>query len=178
MDRIKQNNRKKEYIQWFLNRHHLKSPDTAAILQHILENEQLLERVTIVEDIRYLPDAVLISSTDADTVSYLLRLGNTYFEYVHDFLAHLRAFPPEELFVRLSFNKDIVCYHCKERQGAYDTKDGQGGEIWDIVIRLEETFSAREKQTRELLRLIDRALDNGERDDFYRLTAEYRRLTG
>ncbi len=178
MDRIKQNNRKKEFIQWFLNRHHLKSPETAAILQYILENEQLLDRVTIVEDIRYLPDAVLISATDADTVSYLLRLSNTYFEYVQDFLAHLRAFPPDEIFIRLAFNKEVVCYHCKERQGDYGTAAGREGEIWDFVSRLEENFSAREKQLKELLRLIDRALDVRQRADFFRLAEEYRRLIG
>lgn len=177
MDKIKQNNRKKEYIQWFLNRHHLKSPETAAILQHILENE-LLDRVTIVDDIRYLPDAVLISATDADTVSYLLRLGNTYFEYVQDFIAHLKAFPPDELFVRLSFNKDIVCYHCKERQCACETEAGFDGEVWDIIARLEEDFTTREKQLKELLRLIDKALDIGNRVEFFRLTEEYRQLLG
>jgi uncharacterized protein YpiB (UPF0302 family) len=176
VDRIKQNNRKKEYIQWFLHRHHLKSPETAAILQYILENDYLLDRVTIVEDIRYLPDAVLISATDTETVSYLLRLGGAYFEYVQDFLAHLKAFPPDELFVRLSFNKDIVCFHCKERQGAHISDPITGGEIWEIVARLEEDFSAREKQVKEILRLIDGALDAGNREEFIRLTIEYRQL--
>ena len=178
MDKIKQNNRKKEYIQWFLNRHHLKSPETSAILQYILENDQLLDRVSIVEDIRYLPDAILVSATDADTVSYLLRLNNTYFEYVQDFLAHLRAFPPDELFVRLSFNKDIVCYHCKNRQSEYNTNNSMTDEIWDIVARLEEDFGAREKQLKELLKLIDNSLDIGNQAEFYRLTSEYRRLIG
>lgn len=161
-----------------MNRHHLKSPETAAILQYILETEQMLDRVTIVEDIRYLPDAVLISATDTDTVSYLLRLGNTYFEYVQDFIAHLKAFPPEELFIRLSFNKDIVCYHCREHQGFGETEAGHGGEVWDIIARLEENFTTKEKQIKELLKLVDRALDTGNRIEFYRLTAEYRQLLG
>lgn len=146
------------------------------VLQLILENEQLLERVTIVDDIRYLPDAVLISATDTDTVSYLLRLGNTYFEYVQDFVAHLKAFLPEELFVRLSFNKDIVCYHCKERQGICESNAGFDGEVWEIIARLEEDFTTREKQLKELLRLIDIALDVGNRFEFSRLTEEYRQL--
>ena len=144
--------RKKAFISWFLEAFKLKKPDAGRVLQLILGNEQLLRRVQLVDNIRFLPTAVLISSQDAKTVSYLLKIDNRYFEDIDEFMEALQDTGEEQIYVCLSFNREFVCAYCPDKA------------------------MPQQRRRQELLWQIDEALDRRDRGTFMRLTGELKEL--
>lgn len=144
--------RKKAFISWFLEAFKLKKPDAARILRLMLDSEPLLRRVQLVDSVRFLPTAVLISSQDAKTVSYLLKIDNRFFEDIDEFMEALAEAREEIIYLCLSFNREFACAFCPDKGMP------QG------------------RRRQEILRLIDGALDRRDRNEFMRLTGKLKEL--
>jgi len=171
--------KKKKYISWFLGNHKLKKPEAAKILEFIMENEEILARVRFVENVRRLPSALVISSLDASTAALFCRINDIYYEHIDDIIYVLSSNPPEDLFVWLSFNREFMCSMC---ESILEIKPEIRNKIfyYQVVRNLEEElfkkFRERDKHREELLRQIDDALKNKNRELFYQLTNMYRQL--
>ena len=171
--------RKKEYIRWFLNTYKLKKPEMEKVLQTLLQNPELLEKVQFIEDIRNLSDAVLISTNDAQTISFILRLNNIYYYDVDEFLEQLNNYPPPELYVWLSFNRDYICSMCTEILSGPPKTYRQAMNqrvIQDLEQELHKKLYSKEVRRKELLMLIDRAIENNDTEMFVKLSEEYKKL--
>lgn len=173
--------KKKKFITWFLETHSLKRPDTAKILGCLLDNERLLSGVHFVEDIRCLPNAVIISAEDSSTVSFLCRINNEYHENVDEIIAHLEMAPPAELFVWLSFDREFMCSLCANvLEGRPEV--GRHLVYYRVVRELEKelnlAFQARDKHKIKLLQQIDDTLERGDRERFLVLSSLYKELYG
>lgn len=143
---------KRAFIGWFLEAFKLKKPDAARVLKHILESERLLRRVQFVDSVRFLPTAVLISSRDAKTVSYIMKIDNRYFEDVDEFIEDLVDTGEEVIYLCLSFNREIACAFCPDK------------------------IMPQAPRRQQILRLIDETLDRRDRSEFMRLTGELKEL--
>lgn len=170
---------KKRFIRWFLDTYELKNPRAAKILNFIANDDELLQKVYFVEDVRRLPNALIVSSADASTVSFLCRISDVYYEDIDELIDVLRAEPPEELFVRLSFNREFLCFMCET---VLDLKPEVGNKMfyYQVIRTLEDEINRRiyEKgKSKELLMTqIDKALSAGDRDLFQQLSEKYRQL--
>ncbi len=168
---------KKRYIRWFLDTYELKNPRTAKILNFIANNDELLQKIYFVEDVRRLPNALIISSTDASTVSFLCRIDDCYYEDIDEVIQILNTEPPEELFIRLSFNREFLCFICET---VLDFKPDVGNKIFyhQVVRSLEDEMNGKiiKKQERkaDLMSQIDNALENGDKEKFMKLSKLYR----
>lgn len=168
---------KKRYIRWFLDTYELKNSRTAKILDFIANHDELLQKIYFVEDVRRLPNALIISSTDASTVSFLCRINDCYYEDVDEVIHILDTEPPDELFVRLSFNREFLCFICET---VLDFKPDVGNKIFyhQVVRSLEEEMNRKiiKKQERkaDLMSLIDNALENGDKENFIKLAEQFK----
>lgn len=173
--------KKKKFITWFMQTYRLKRPEAARLLGFLMERDALLVKIHFVENVRYLPNALIISTEDSVTVSFLCRINNVYLEDIDLIIAQLDSSPPEDLFIWLSFSREFLCNIC-------DTVLCVRPEIRDVIpdnqmIReLEEELNfklqARGEHRLKLLGEIDETLANGNRGRFLKLSALFRELFG
>lgn len=171
--------KKKKFINWFLETYRLKTPGTAKILEAVMAREDLLRRTHFVENVRRLPSAVIISAHGAETVSYLCRINNVYYEDIDEFIAMLEYDPPEELFVWLSFNREFLCSMCDIVLGIKPELDDKI--FYHQVIRdleRELNFKVRDISERKnkLMTEIDQALIRGDKDSFMALSSLFKEM--
>lgn len=173
--------KKKKFITWFMQTYRLKRPDTAKVLGFLANNDWLLARTHFVENVRYLPNAIIISAENTSTVSFLCRIDNVYYEDVDKIIAHLDMAPPEDLFVWLAFDREFLCSLCT---GVLEDRPetGQHMVYYRVVRELEKELNlaidAREKHRAKLLKEIDETLKEGDRERFFVLSSLYKELFG
>ncbi|PKM81489.1 MAG: hypothetical protein CVU89_09300 [Firmicutes bacterium HGW-Firmicutes-14] len=171
--------KKKKYIDWFLEKHRLKRSDTAKILEFLIDNEELLIKTHFVEDVRYLPNALLISAVDSSTVSFLCRLNDRYYEDIDEIMNLLDSLPPEDFFVRLSFKSTVIS---SLQRAVLNNKQDIRRKIFyhQVVKRLEweltRAIICKERHKTTLLAQIDLALQEGDKEKFFDLTAEFKKI--
>lgn len=171
--------KKKEYIRWYLNTYKLKKPDTEKVLHLLLQETYLLEKVHFIEDIRNISNAILISTHDSHTISFILRLDNIYYYEVDEFINQLKNFPPDNIYLWLSFNRDFMCSMCKEvLVDSPQTKKIALNQrvIKDLEHEIHKSFFARDVYKKELLLLIDQAIETNDQELFYKYSEEYKKL--
>lgn len=171
--------KKKKFINWFLEAYRLKTPDAAKILEIVTANEDLLQRTHFVENVRSLPSAVIISAQGAETVSFLCRINNVYYEDIDEFISVLEYDPPEELFIWLSFNREFLCSMCDIVLGVKPDIDDK---IFyhQVIKNLERelNFKVRDisERKKKLVSEIDQALVHGDKDRFMALSELYKEM--
>jgi uncharacterized protein YpiB (UPF0302 family) len=171
--------KKKKFINWFLETYRLKTPDAAKILGAVKANEDLLRHTHFVENVRCLPSAVIISAQGAETVSFLCRINNVYYEDIDEFIALLEYDPPEELYVWLSFNREYLCSMCDIVLGAKPDIDNRI--FYHKVIKnleRELNFKVRDiaERKKRLVSEIDQALVQGDKDRFMALSELFKEM--
>lgn len=173
--------KKKKFINWFMETFRLKRPEAARILKFLTEGDELLQRVHFVDNVRHLPSALIISATDAVTVSFLCRINDVYFENIDEILAHLEYNPPEDLYVWLSFNREFLCSMCDIAFGG--EPDVEEKIFYHRVVKnleKELNIKIRDSKSRKnrLLVEIDKALDNQDKERFMELSKIYKKYFG
>lgn len=171
---------KKRYIKWFLDSFLLKEPETIKVLSFIYSNDELLEKVHFVSDIRKLPNAMLLSAAGTHTVSFLFRLNGDYYEDINQIVSTLSNTPPKELFVRLAFNQDNMCSYSQdvlEPVPEVRNKVFYQQVVKDLEEELNKTAKLRMEGKEYLLKKIDKALKQGNRDLFYKYSYIYRQIS-
>ncbi len=171
--------KKKKFINGFLSKYELKKPAASQILNFLLSRDRLLASTYFVENVRHLPNALIISATNASTVSFLCRINNEYYDDIEEIICLLDQDTPEELFVWLSFEKDYMCSAC-------NTDLDMVPEIrekvfyYQVIRALEDEMGQkildREQRKAEILAEIDIALEKGDRARFNYLAARYKKL--
>lgn len=164
--------KKKGYLSWFLKRYLLKEEKTRPILDFLLHNDEVLTGITFVEDIRPYPNAILISSEDAKTVSYLLRIEGKYYENVDEFMEILKTKQSSQFYIWLAFNREFICSVCS--RVIKDPKFTNRSRAKELVYELEKEIlllqKAKETKKKEILLAIDEALANKNKEMFFSLS--------
>ena len=171
--------KKKKFINWFLGKYTLKKQEASRILDFMSSQERLLVNTYFVESVRHLPNALVISSTDAATVSFLCRINNEYYEDIDEIISLLANEPPEELFVWLSFDRDYMCSVCNtdlELVPEIREKVFYHQVVRALENEISQKILGREKRKAELLAEIDLALEKRDRDLFYFLSKRLKRF--
>lgn len=169
--------RKKKFLAWFMEKNQLKRPDTYQILQLLFHEEQLLRISHFVDDVRYLPNALIISAEGAPTVSFLCRINGIYYENVAEVTAVLINNPPEELYIRLAFDRELICCPCIEQLA--EEPDVEFSErLKKLESELNRIAFLKEEKRLKLQAEIDDALEKRDRDRFYYLSDLYKKFFG
>lgn len=164
---------KQEFIRWFLKRYKLKRRECVWILNYLLSNEHLLANVHFTDEAHHCPRAMIISTTEVDSIPFRFYKGNLMTADAEKSFHDLRLHPDEKMFIQLNFRNSNTS---PEYASVYEENpflpDDPLTKMRDREIAkrlLEESFTAITKEM--LLRKIDEALDADDKELFISLTA-------
>lgn len=132
------------------------------------------------ENIRFSPNAILISAGGTKTVSFLFRLNNKHIADVETLIYELITNPPNEIYLWLSFDREKILNLGKDLvEGKNELALEQ--HFLGLVRKVEKTIVAkrarRTSNKEKLSKQIDEALAKGDRDTFYKLARLYKKLS-
>jgi len=164
---------KKEFVRWFLKKYQMKRRECVWILNYLLGHDELLEHIHFVEEAHYCPRAMVMSTTDSSGIPFRFYRGNIMTADAEKSFHDLRLHPDEEMFIQLNFPKVPPSreYLTVLEENPYmpnylqiSESDRQLAE--EILQDSMKTF-----QEEALLKQIDEALDQNDKEKFYKLSA-------
>lgn len=171
---------KKEFLYWFLKNHRTKTKEGAWILNYILSNGRILERVQFVEYAKGTPFGLTVASVDSDTAPFSFSKGET--SYVTPELAFKEIKNSEgPIFIEIQFQNRLSNPLFVSALDDVDTTSIEEEinlteqELTEIDRMLEQ--SIQNGYIERIQKEIDQALSEGDRKSFLALSAQYIELT-
>ena len=169
---------KKEFIRWFLSHYQLKRREAVWILNFLMSNHQLMEKVHFVEEAQYCPRGIIMSTRCTEKIPFRFYKGNIMTTDAEKSFHDIRLNRDEELYIQINFYDDKMSpeYVAVLEENPYYEKNPLLIKQDDEYARqfLEESlFKYRESQ---LLHEIDDALDQQNKETFLLLTEELNAL--
>jgi len=159
---------KKEFVRWFLKRYKLKRRECVWILNYLLSHEELLQSVHFTDEAHYCPRAMVISTTESESIPFRFYKGNLMTADAEKSFHDLRLYPKEKMYIQLNFPSSHTCAHfasVREENPFLPSylqvseKDKKTAELL-----LEESIAALTEDV--LKRKIDEALDTNNKEQF------------
>jgi uncharacterized protein YpiB (UPF0302 family) len=94
---------KKNFIKWFLKNYQLKRREGVWILNYLLTDDHLLEKVHFVEEAHYCPRAIVMSSVDSHGIPFRYYKGNVMTNDAEKSFHDLRMNGKDHVFIQLNF---------------------------------------------------------------------------
>ncbi len=154
---------KQDYLTWFLTNFPLKSPTAAKILYYISRNSYLLERVSFSKSLRQQPNSLLVSAKGSKTFPFVCKIDGVHYSDPEQIIYLLHNNPPDALICRLALPESPACAFCssQRRLKVVNSTKGQAPHL---------------HRRSSLLTAIDRALDQKNPVEFYRLSGKLKYL--
>lgn len=171
-------NEKKDFIRWFLNHYQLKRRECVWILNYLMSHDQLMEKVHFVEQAQYCPRGLVMSTHCVDEVPFRFYKANVMTTDAEKSFHDIRLNREEEIYIQLNFHAANLAhqYAAVLEENPYLPKSLQVNEKDRLLAEKFLSSSIHEFQRSKLLKLIDEALDKGDKETFYRLTEQLGRL--
>jgi uncharacterized protein YpiB (UPF0302 family) len=168
---------KKQFIKWFLDRFELQNREAEWLLQYLCSNDQLLERVHFIDNFRNLPKTILISAKDVQMTPFKFYKNKRVTSDVEKAFLDIHNHPTEDIYIGLFFKDRASSPEYAavlEANPLDDTKEST-----DALVELQAEIildqSIRDFEYDRLLRAIDDALDNRNRQLFLELTNDLKK---
>lgn len=94
---------KKSFIQWFLNHYQLKKRESVWILNYLVNHEELLENVHFIQEARFCPRAIIMSSHCSDEVPFRFYKNQLVTTDAEKSFHDIRLNQQEDLYIQLNF---------------------------------------------------------------------------
>ncbi|MBM7699045.1 ReoY family proteolytic degradation factor [Kurthia huakuii] len=172
------NKDKKTFVRWFLKRFDLKRRECVWILNYIIGDDDLLNHVHFVEDAHYCPRAIVISTTESNGIPFRFYKGNIMTADAEKSFHDLRMNNEEAMYIQLNFPKQPPTeqYLAVLEENPFMPSYMQISSEDKQVAQKMLSKSVYEFQHSKLLQQIDAALDNGDKEQFFELTAALQQL--
>jgi uncharacterized protein YpiB (UPF0302 family) len=171
-------NEKKEFIRWFLNRYQLKRRECVWILNYLMSHDQLMKKVHFVEESQYCPRGLVMSTHCVEDVPFRFYKENIMTTDAEKSFHDIRLNKDEDIYIQLNFSKANASYQFAAvlEENPFMPKYLLINEKDRIVAEQFLKESLHSFQKNRLLEAIDRALDNGDKGTFNKLTEELNKL--
>lgn len=163
---------KKDFVRWFLKRYKLKRRECVWILNYLLSQEHLLENVHFTDEAHYCPRAMVMSTTDSDSIPFRFYKGNLMTADAEKSFHDLRLHPDDKMYIQLNFTNNHTCpqYASVREENpflpAYLQVSERDKQIAEQL--LEESIS--KITTDNLMKKVDEALDANDKELFITLS--------
>ncbi|MFD1206395.1 MULTISPECIES: ReoY family proteolytic degradation factor [Sporosarcina] len=164
---------KKDFVRWFLKRYKLKRRECVWILNYLLSHEQLLKNVHFTDEAHYCPRAMVISTTNSESIPFRFYKGNLMTADAEKSFHDLRLHPDEKMFIQLNFPNSHACpeYAMVREENPYLPDELQvSASDRKIAERLLEE-SVVSMSLEMLMKRVDEALDANDRERFLILSS-------
>ncbi|MCG3089937.1 ReoY family proteolytic degradation factor [Sporosarcina cyprini] len=164
---------KKDFVRWFLKRYKLKRRECVWILNYLLSHEQLLQNVHFTDEAHYCPRAMVISTTNSESIPFRFYKGNLMTADAEKSFHDLRLHPEEKMFIQLNFPNSHACpqYAMVREENPYLPDDLQVSERDRKIAEQLLEESAATMSLEMLMRRVDEALDENDRERFLVLSS-------
>lgn len=164
---------KKQFVRWFLGSYKMKRRECIWILNYLLSNDELLEKTHFVEEAHYCPRAMVMSTTESKEIPFQFYKGKLMTADAEKSFHDLRLHPDEPLYVQLNFPSipPAPLYLAVLEENPHMPKGASVSEQDRLLAEkvLNESLSSYQEET--ILNKIDEALDAGDKERFYELSA-------
>lgn len=172
------NTEKKAFIRWFLKRYDMKRRECVWILNYIVGHDDLLERIHFVEEAHFCPRAMVMSTTDSSGIPFRFYKGNIMTADAEKSFHDLRLNPNEDMYIQVNFPKlppnsnYLAVLEDNPHIPKYLQSNFGDREVAEQLL----DASIMNFQKESLLRQIDEAIDEGNKERFLELTNELNQL--
>lgn len=94
---------KKNFIQWFLINYTLKRQEVNWLLTFLMKDDKLLNQLSFVNDAKFCPRAIIISSHCSDEIPFLFYKQHIITTDIDKFFHDIRLHEDENIYVQLNF---------------------------------------------------------------------------
>ena len=164
---------KEDFVRWFLKRYKLKRRECVWILNYLLSHEQLLQNVHFTDEAHYCPRAMVISTTNSESIPFRFYKGNLMTADAEKSFHDLRLHPEEKMYIQLNFPNSHACpqYAMVREENPYLPDDLQVSERDRKIAEQLLEESAATMSLEMLMRRVDEALDENDRERFLVLSS-------
>ena len=99
---------KRDFLKWFLEQHQLKRRECAWLLNFLMSDDYLMERVHFVEQAEYCPKALMISSVDVDSIPFAFHKNKHVTMDAEKSFHDIRLNRKEDIYIQLNFK---ICFY-------------------------------------------------------------------
>lgn len=96
---------KKHFMKWFLKHFTTKKLETTWLLNYLIKQDELLNKISFVNDARLCPRAVIISSDCSDEMPFLFYKGQVVTDDIDKFFHDIRLHQDEEIYMQFNFKQ-------------------------------------------------------------------------
>ncbi|MBD1381692.1 ReoY family proteolytic degradation factor [Metabacillus arenae] len=167
-------NEKKDFIRWFLNHYQLKRRECVWILNYLMSHDSLMERVHFVEQAQYCPRGIVMSTHCVEEVPFRFYKENVMTTDAEKSFHDIRLNKDEELFIQLNFRSVYQSpeYAAVLEGNPFMPKHLNINEKDRVVAEKILEHSIQTFQKEKLMTLIDKALDEQDKEAFQTLTKQ------
>ena len=164
---------KKIFVRWFLKNYQLKRRECVWILNYLLSDDKLLEKVHFVEEAHYCPRAIVMSSVDSNGVPFRFYKGNIMTADAEKSFHDLRLNPDDVMYIQINFPSipPHRVYLAVLEENPYMPKYLHISEKDRVIAEQLLKNSMRAFQEERILKEIDEALDQGNKERFFELSS-------
>ncbi|MDZ5712003.1 ReoY family proteolytic degradation factor [Jeotgalibacillus haloalkalitolerans] len=170
---------KKDFIKWFLQHYQLKKRESVWIMNYLLSHDQLIENLHFVEDARYCPRGIVMSTACSDEVPFRFYKEHVMTTDAEKSFHDIRLHREEDLYVQLNFESAYSSYQYAAvlEDNPFTPKEVHLTKKEKELAEQFLTDSIAENRRNQLMKEIDEALDRQDKDKFRQLTDRLKSLT-
>lgn len=169
---------KKKFLKWFLQRYQMKRRESMWILNYLLNHDIVLNKAKFVEQVEKTPRGIRIATVGTEDTAFLFYKEGRQFDNPEQAFHEVRLNWHTDLYIELVFQGQWMSgeYMSILEDNPYakwndSISDDLSSEVNDAL----ETFQLVERK-QVLLKQIDTALEDAERDSFLELTQELKEI--
>lgn len=172
-------NEKKDFIRWFLNHYQLKRRECVWILNYLMSHDQLMEKVHFVDQTQYCPRGLVMSTHCVDEVPFRFYKENVMTTDAEKSFHDIRLNRDEDIFIQLNFHaaNKAPQYAAVLEENPFIPQSLHVNEQDRLIAEQVLLESLQKFQKEKLLRLIDEALDEKDKETFNHLAKQLEKLT-
>ncbi|SDN36961.1 ReoY family proteolytic degradation factor [Alkalicoccus daliensis] len=169
---------KRDFLKWFLEKYQLKRRECAWLLNFLMSDDILMERVHFVEQAEHCPKALMISANDVDQVPFAFHKNQHVTMDAEKSFHDIRLNRNEDIFIQLNFREKhtLPQYAAVLEENPYLPVNVEEETVNGLLAELVLDEAVRKQQLKTLEEQIDAALENKNRDAFNTLSKRYSEL--
>lgn len=170
---------KKDFIKWFLQHYQLKKRESVWIMNYLLSHDQLIEHLHFVEDARFCPRGIVMSTACSDEVPFRFYKEQVMTTDAEKSFHDIRLHREDDLYVQLNFESAYSSYQYAAvlEDNPYTPKEVHLSKKEREMAEQFLTDSINENLRHQLMKEIDEALDTHDKNKFRQLTERLKTLT-
>lgn len=169
---------KKDFLKSFLKQYELKRRECAWLLNYLMSDDQLMERVHFVEKAAHTPKALIISTKGVDSIPFSFHKQKHITTDAEKAFHDIRLNQTEDVYIELHFNgaKQFPPYLTVLEENPFIPENLELAEAYEQEAEKVLDVSIKTFKRDRLLKAIDAALDQGDKTQFNLLVSELQKL--